>query len=78
MLVRTIYCLVSEVGVGKNMSIISIEEIRTSNQLKKEKCNEAKAAMRDILLEDQLEKFDGVFDNIVGKVLKGVMMKEKE
>lgn len=60
------------------MDIINIEEIRTSNQLKKEKCIEAKEAMRDILSEDQLEEFDKTFDNIIGKVLKGVMMKEKE
>lgn len=60
------------------MSTINIEEIRTSNQLKKEKYNEAKAAMRDILSEEQLERFDGVFDNVVGKVFRGVMLKEKE
>lgn len=60
------------------MGIINIEEIRTSSQLKKEKCNEAKAAMRDILSEEQLEKFDSVFDNAAGKVFKGVMLKEKK
>lgn len=60
------------------MNTINIEEIRTSNDLKKEKCNEAKEAIRDILSEDQLEEFDKTFDNIVGKVFKGVMMKEKE
>ena len=60
------------------MSTINIEEIRTSNQLKKEKCNEVKAAMRDILSEEQLERFEGVFDNVVGKVFKGIMLKEKE
>ena len=60
------------------MSTINIEEIRTSNQLKKEKYNEAKAAMRDILSEEQLERFDGVFDNVVGKVFKGVMLMEKK
>lgn len=60
------------------MDVIIIEEIRTSNDLKKEKCNEAKVAMRDILSEDQLERFDKTFDDIVGKVFKGVMMKEKE
>lgn len=59
------------------MSTINIEEIRKSNQLKKEKYNEAKEAIRDILSEDQLEKFDGVFDNVVGKVFKGIMLKEK-
>ena len=60
------------------MSIIDIEEIRESNQLKKEKCEEVKAAMRDILSDEQKEKFDGVFDNVVGKVFKGVMLKEKD
>ena len=59
------------------MSTINIEEIRKSSQLKKEKCEEAKAAMRDILSDEQLEKFDGVFDNVVGKVLKGILLKEK-
>ncbi|RKI87883.1 hypothetical protein D7V94_20180 [Parablautia intestinalis] len=59
------------------MSIVNIEEIRKSSQLKKEKCNEAKAAMRDILSEEQLERFDKTFDDIVGKVFKGVMLKEK-
>lgn len=60
------------------MDIINIEEIRTSNQLKKEKCNEAKEAIRDMLSDEQKERFDGVFDNVVGKVFKGVMLKEKE
>lgn len=59
------------------MSTINIEEIRTSNQLKKEKCNEAKAAMRDILSDDQLGKFDKTFDSVMDKVFKGVMLKEK-
>ena len=58
------------------MGIIDIEEIRASDQLKKEKCSEIKAAMKDILSEDQLEKFDRVFDGIMDKVLKGVMLKE--
>lgn len=59
------------------MDVINIEEIRKSSQIKKEKCKEAKAAMRDILSDEQLEKFDGVFDNVVGKVLKGILLKEK-
>lgn len=33
--------------------------------------------MRDILSDEQFEKFDGVFDNVVGKVLKGILLKEK-
>lgn len=60
------------------MDIINIEEIRASDRLKKEKCEKAKAAMRDILLDDQLEKFDKTFDSVIGKVFKGVMLKEKE
>ena len=60
------------------MSTINIEEIRKSSQLKKDKCSEAKAAMRDVLSDEQKEKFDGVFDNVVGKVFKGVMLKEKK
>ena len=60
------------------MSTINIEEIRKSSQLKKEKCSEVKAAMRDVLSDEQKEKFDGVFDNVIGKVFKGVMLKEKE
>ena len=61
-----------------DVNTISIEEIRKSSQLKKEKCEEVKAAMRDILSDEQKEKFDGVFDNVVGKVFKGVMLKEKK
>lgn len=60
------------------MNTINIEEIQKSSQLKKEKCSEAKAAMRDVLSDEQKEKFDGVFDNVIGKVFKGVMLKEKE
>ena len=59
------------------MDIINIEEIRKSSQLKKEKCSQAKAAMRDILSDEQLEKFDGVFDAAMDKVFKGVILKEK-
>lgn len=60
------------------MDTINIEEIQKSSQLKKEKCSEAKAAMRDILSDDQIEKFDKTFDDIAGKVFKGVMLKEKK
>lgn len=60
------------------MKVINIEEIRKSNELKKTKCNEAKDALRDILSEDQLEKFDKTFDRVTGKVFKGVMLKEKK
>lgn len=60
------------------MNTINIEEIRESNSLKKEKCEEAKAAIRDILSDEQSEKFDGVFDRVIGKVFRGVMMKEKD
>ncbi|NBJ94467.1 hypothetical protein [Parablautia muri] len=59
------------------MSIISIEEIRKSSQLKKEKCSQAKAAMMEFLSDGQKEKFDKTFDSVMGKVLKGVMIKEK-
>ncbi len=59
------------------MSIINIEEIRARDRLKKEKCEEAKAAIRNILLDDQKEKFDESFDSVMDKVFKGVMMKEK-
>ena len=60
------------------MKVINIEEIRESNELKKTKCNEIKYALRDILSEDQLEKFDKTFDSVIGKVFKGVMLKEKK
>lgn len=59
------------------MGIINIEEIRISNRLKQEKCNQAKTAMLDILSDDQLEKFDGIFDAAMDKVFKGVTLKEK-
>ena len=60
------------------MDVVDIEEIRESNRLKKEKCEEAKAAMRNILSDEQLEKFDGVFDRVVERVFKGVMVKERD
>ena len=60
------------------MSAINIEEIRASDRLKKEKCEEAKAAMRDILSDDQKEKFDETFDSAMDKVFEGVMLKEKD
>ena len=60
------------------MSAINIEEIGASDRLKKEKCEEAKAAMRDILSDDQKEKFDETFDSAMDKVFKGVMLKEKD
>ncbi len=60
------------------MCIINIEEIRASNQLKQVKCDEAIAAIKDILSDDQLENFDKTFDSVMDKALKGVMIKEKE
>ena len=59
------------------MSAINIEEIRASDRLKKEKCSEAKAAMMDILSDDQKEKFDEIFDSVMDKIFKGVMLREK-
>lgn len=59
------------------MSTINIEEIHASDRLKKDKYREAKEAMRDILSDNQMEKFDETFDSVMGEVLKGVMMKEK-
>lgn len=58
-------------------TINNIEEIQKSSQLKKEKCEEVKAAMRDILSDEQKEKFDETFDSAMDKVFKGVMLKEK-
>lgn len=81
MLVRITCCLgehncVSEEREVLNMDIINIEEINASDRLKKEKCEEAKAAIRNILSDDQKEKFDESFDSVMDKVFKGVMMKE--
>ena len=59
------------------MDIINIEEIRASDRLKKEKCEEAKAAMRDILSDEQKEKFDKEFESVMDKVFKGVLLIEK-
>ncbi len=59
------------------MSAINIEEIGASDRLKKEKCSEAKAAMMDILSDDQKEKFDEIFDSVMDKIFKGVMLREK-
>ena len=44
---------------------------------KKEKYEEAKSAIRDILSDEQKEKFDKEFDSVMDKVFKGVMLKEK-
>ena len=59
------------------MKIIGIKDIRESNRLKKEKCTEAKEAMRDMLSDEQLKEFDSVFDDVMEKVFKGVLLKEK-
>lgn len=59
------------------MDIINIEEIRASDRLKKEKCEKAKAAIKEILPEDQIEKFDKIFDSVMDKVFKGVLLIEK-
>lgn len=59
------------------MKIIGIEDIRESNRLKKEKCREAKEAMRNMLSDEQLKEFDSVFDDVVEKVFKGVLLREK-
>lgn len=59
------------------MDIINIEEIHASDRLKKEKYEEAKSAIRDILSDEQKEKFDKEFDSVMDKVFKGVMLKEK-
>ena len=59
------------------MDIINIEEIRASDRLKKDKCEKAKAAIKEIVPEDQIEKFDKTFDSVMGRVFKGVILKEK-
>ena len=59
------------------MDVINIEDIRESNRLKKEKCREVKEAMRDMLSGEQLERFDIVFDGVMDRVFKGVLLKEK-
>ena len=59
------------------MDVINIEDIWESNRLKKGKCREAKEAMRDMLSDEQLKEFDSVFDDVMEKVFKGVLLKEK-
>ena len=34
-------------------------------------------AMRDMLSDEQLKEFDSVFDDVMEKVFKGVLLKEK-
>lgn len=65
------YNCVSKEREVLNVDIINIEEIRASDRLKKEKCEEAKAAIRNILSDDQMEKFDETFDSVMGEMLKG-------
>ena len=45
--------------------------------MKKGKCREAKEAMRDMLSDEQAERFDIVFDDVMEKVFKGVLLREK-
>ena len=59
------------------MKIIGIEDIRERNRLKEEKCREVKEAMRDMLSDEQAERFDIVFDGVMDRVFKGVLLKEK-
>ena len=59
------------------MDVINIEDIRESNRLKKEKCREAKDAMRDMLSDEQAERFDIIFDDVMDRIFKGVLLKEK-
>ncbi len=59
------------------MDVINIEDIRESDRLKKGKCREAKEAMRDMLSDEQAERFDIVFDDVMEKVFKGVLLREK-
>ena len=64
-------------GERINMDVINIEDIRESNRLKKEKCREAKDAMRDMLSDEQAERFDIIFDDVMDRIFKGVLLKEK-
>ena len=59
------------------MDVINIEDIRESNRLKEEKCREAKEVMRDMLSDEQAERFDIVFDGVMDRIFKGVLLKEK-
>lgn len=43
------------------MVVITLEDIKESDRLKREKCSEMKEAMKNILSEEQLEKFEDVF-----------------
>lgn len=43
------------------MVVITLEDIKESDRLKREKCSEMKEAMKNILSEEQLEKIEDVF-----------------
>lgn len=43
------------------MNVLSIEEIRESNRLKKETCESCIEGLRGTLSEEQLKKFEEVF-----------------
>lgn len=53
------------------------EYIKESNRIKKESCKSSMKQLKGVLSNEQLGKFDGVFDAAMDKVFKSVILKEK-
>lgn len=56
------------------MSAITMEQIISSNALKKETCNRCKEDLQNILTKEQLQKFEEIFYS----VSKNYILKRKE
>ena len=53
------------------MDIITLEDIRESNRIKKESCKSCMEQLKDVLSNEQLEKFEDAFYSAVnGYILK--------
>lgn len=53
------------------MDIITLEDIRESNRIKKETCKSCMEQLKDVLSDKQLEQFEDVFYSAVnGYILK--------
>lgn len=53
------------------MDIITLEDIRESNCIKKETCKSCMEQLKDVLSDDQLKKFEETFYDAVAGVVLG-------
>lgn len=53
------------------MNIITLEDIRESNRIKKETCKSCMEQLKDVLSSEQMQKFEDAFYSVVnGYILK--------